>query len=209
MHPDPSFRPKLDAASERAVLEAMVNEIGFGMIFFTTPNGPRVAHAALRSAGAKTGGSAVQFHLARSNALTKHITGQNALVVINGPDAYISPDWYEADDQVPTWNYVSIEMEGPVRMMDADGLTALLDDLSAQNEAPLAPKKPWTRDKMNDATFDKMLSAIVGFELEVKAWRPTFKLSQNKSPEIRERVAVQLEASGQNAMAHLIRGLAL
>jgi transcriptional regulator len=203
MHPDPSFRPKLAPAAERAMLEALISEIGFGMIFFTTPDGPRVAHVALRS----TWDGAVQFHLARSNALTKHLAGQNALAVVNGPDAYISPDWYEVDDQVPTWDYVSVEMEGPVRMMDADGLTALLDDLSAENEARLAPKKPWTRDKIDPVKFDKMHGAIVGFELEVKAWRPTLKLSQNKSPEIRERVAAQLEATGQKAMAHMIRQL--
>jgi transcriptional regulator len=204
MHPNPAFRTKLDPTSERAMLESLVNEIGFGMIFFTTPDGPRVAHAALRS----TGDGAVQFHLARGNALTKHISGQNALVLVNGPDAYISPDWYELDDQVPTWNYISVEMEGPVRTMDADGLTALLDDLSEQNEGRLTPKKPWTRHKMNAATFDKLHGAIVGFELEVKAWRPTLKLSQNKSPEVREKVAAQLEARGQKAMAHMIRQLA-
>ncbi len=201
MHPDPSFRPNSDPTGGDGMLHRLVNDIGFGMIFLTTPSGPRVAHVALRLSD----GGGVQFHLARSNALTAHIAGQTALAVVNGPDAYISPDWYESDDQVPTWDYVSVEMEGPVRMMNAAGLTALLDDLSAENEARLAPKKPWTRDKMDAAKFQKMLGAIVGFELDVKAWRPTFKLSQNKSPAIRQKVTARLEELGQTAMADMIR----
>lgn len=201
MHPNPAFRTKLNAADERLMLEALVREIGFGMIFMTTPDGPRVAHVPLFS----TGDGALQFHLANGNALTKCLAGGTALALINGPDAYVSPDWYSDPSQVPTWNYVSVEMEGPVRKMDDDGLTALLDDLAAQHEERLAPKPAWTRDKMDADTFVKMRGAITGFEMEIKAWRPTLKLSQNKSTEDREAVAGQLEQQGKRAMAHMMR----
>jgi transcriptional regulator len=201
MHPNPAFRIKSDAATERAMIEALVQEIGMGLIFAETPDGPRVGHVALYS----TGDGAVQFHLANGNALTKHLAGKNALLVVNGPDAYISPDWYDGPDQVPTWNYVSIEMEGPVRVMDDEGLTALLDDLSTVNEAKLAPKTPWTRDKMDPAKFDRMLGAITGFEMEVLAWRPTLKLSQNKPDVDRMRAADELEKQGKRAIAHFMR----
>jgi transcriptional regulator len=201
MHPNPAFRIKGDAATERQLMEALVQEIGMGLIFAETPDGPRVGHVALYS----TGDGAVQFHLANGNALTKHLAGKTALLVVNGPDAYISPDWYEGADQVPTWNYVSVELEGPVRAMDSDGLTALLDDLSAVNEAKLEPKKPWTRDKMDPAKFDRMLGAITGFEMEVLAWRPTLKLSQNKPDADRLRAAGELDKQGKRAIAHFMR----
>ena len=141
MHPNSTFRLKGSDADQRATMEALVQEIGFGMVFAQTPDGPRVAQSALFS----TGDGAVQFHLSNGNALTKYLHATDALVVVNGPDAYISPDWYEGANQVPTWNYLSIELEGPVRKMDEDGLVALLDDLSAVNEARLAPKAPWTK----------------------------------------------------------------
>jgi transcriptional regulator len=201
MHPNPAFRTKLNPADERLMLEALLREIGFGMVFFTTPDGPRVAHAALYCAG----DGAVQFHLANGNAITKHLADQNALIVVNGPDSYISPDWYAQEEQVPTWDYVSVELEGPVRKMERDRLIALLDDISRENEERLAPKKPWTRDKMDAVKFDKMLGAITGFEMEVKAWRPTLKLSQTKPLEVRERVADALEAQGKRALAHMMR----
>ena len=201
MHPNPLFRATGSDAQQRALMEAFVQEIGFGMVFAQTPNGPRVGQASLFL----TGDGAVQFHLARGNALTKTLSGTDALIVVNGPDAYVSPDWYEGPDQVPTWNYISIELEGPVRAMDDEGLVALLDDLSAVNEAKLSPKTPWTRDKMDDGKFRKMLGGITGFEMEVMAWRPTFKLSQNKTEAERLRVADELEAQGKKAIAHFMR----
>jgi len=206
MHPDPAFRwPKSNNdhqdADERAALEAMIADIGFGMIFAETPDGPRVAHVPLFS----TGDGALQFHLSRGNALTRHIVEKRALCVINGPDAYISPDWYGVEDQVPTWNYLALELEGNVRQMEREGLIGLLDDLSAQNEANLAPKKPWHRDKMDSAKFDKMVGAIVGFEMEILAWRPTAKLGQNKPAAERENAAAALDATGRRAMAHLMK----
>jgi transcriptional regulator len=201
MHPNSLFRIKGDPASERAMMEALVREIGFGLIFAQTPDGPRVGQVALHS----TSDGAVQFHLANGNALTKYLAGSTALVVVSGPDAYISPDWYDGPDQVPTWNYVSVELEGRVRAMDDEGLIALLDDLSAENEARLEPKTPWTRAKMDASKFDRMLGAITGFEMEVQAWRPTLKLSQNKTDAERLRAADELDKLGKRAMAHFMR----
>lgn len=206
MHPDPAFRwPKSgndhNDADERAALEALIAQIGFGMIFATTADGPRVAHVPVYS----TGDGGLQFHLSRGNALTKSIVGLTALCVINGPEAYISPDWYGIDDQVPTWNYLTLELEGSVREMEREGLIALLDDLAQQNEAKLAPKTPWHRDKMDAGKFDKMVDAIVGFEMAIKAWRPTAKLSQNKPAVARDNAADALDAVGRRAMAHMMR----
>lgn len=198
MHPNAAFRYE-----DRDLLEAMIDEIGFGMVFATTPDGPRVTHVPMLS----TGGGAVQFHLARGNALTKYIDGMTALVVINGPDGYVSPRWYADQSQVPTWNYVSLELEGVVRRMDAEGLIAQLDGLTTQQEARVAAGKPWTMDKMPPEKLRQMLGAIVGFEMEVQAWRPTFKLSQNKDADERARVAAGLDADGSPAIAQLMRTL--
>lgn len=199
MHPDPSFRPKQDD------LPALfVREIAFAGIFAGTPDGPRVAHApVVLSKDATT----LQFHLSRGNGLTKHLDGATALAVVQGPDAYVSASWYVAPDQVPTWNYVAIEMEGIVRKLDDAELVAQLDTLSAQHEARVGANPPWTRDKMSPALFSKMTGAITGFEMRIVAWRSTLKLSQNKAPDERERVAAGIEASGHGALAHLMRQL--
>lgn len=198
MHPDAAFRHE-----DRALLDALIDEIGIGMVFATTPDGPRVAHTPLLS----TGDGAVQFHLSRGNALTRHLDGMTALAVINGPDAYVSPRWYADAQQVPTWNYVSLELEGRVRRMDQDGTAAMLETLTARREAMIEGGAPWTMDKLADDRRRQLLSAITGFELEVQAWRPTFKLSQNKPADERERLAAGLEAQGSPAIAQLMRTL--
>ncbi|MGE3691292.1 MAG: FMN-binding negative transcriptional regulator [Novosphingobium sp.] len=199
MHPNSLYRHE-----DRALLESLIGEIGFGMIFATTPEGPRVAHVPLLW----TGDGAVQFHLARGNALAKYIDGMTALAVINGPDGYVSPRWYADPAQVPTWDYVALELEGRVRRMDQDGLLGLLDALTGRQEARVTGGEPWTMDKMPTDKLRGSLKGIIGFELEVKAWRPTFKLSQNKSSEERARVARGLEAQGSRAIAELMRTLA-
>ena len=127
--------------------------------------------------------------------------------MVQGPDAYVSASWYETPDQVPTWNYVAIEMEGVVSKLDDAALIAQLDTLSASHEARVGANPPWTRDKMNPALFSKMTGAITGFELRITAWRPTIKLSQNKPAAERDRVARGVEASGHGALAQLMRHL--
>jgi transcriptional regulator len=199
MHPASAFRNP-----DRALLETMIEEIGFGMVFAATPDGLRVAHVPLLW----TKDGSLQFHLSRGNAMTKHLNGSPALVVVNGPDGYVSPRWYADPEQVPTWNYVAVELEGRVRRMDGEGLLAQIIALSDKHEARVAAGKPWTMDKLPEAKSRALQAGIVGFELEVLGWRETVKLSQNKSAEERERVAAGLESEGSTGIAALMRTLA-
>ncbi len=198
MHPNAAFRHQ-----DRDLLELLIEQIGFGMVFAQTPDGPRVAHVPLL----RTGSGALQFHLARGNGLTKHLDGSIALIVINGPDGYVSPRWYADPAQVPTWNYVALELEGRVRRLDSEATLAQITTLSDQHEARIAEGQPWTMDKLPPEKLRGMLAAIVGFEVEVTAWRETLKLSQNKDAAERERVAAGLESEGSPAIAQLLRTL--
>ena len=198
MHPNPTFR-----WDDRDAMRDFAAEVGFGMLFMTTPDGPRVAHIPFIFLD----DDRIGFHIARGNALAKHLDGADGLFVVNGPDGYISPDWYGIVDQVPTWNYVALELQGPVAKMDEAALIAQADVLSENREARLAPKPMWTRDKMADGLFDKMLRGISGFEMTISAWRSTVKLGQNKSMEVRAAAANGAEAAGNRAIAHLMRNL--
>lgn len=198
MHPDAAFRWQ-----DRSAMRAFATEVGFGMLFLTTPDGPRVAHVPFVFLDEDH----IGFHIARGNAMTKHLDGAEALFVINGPDGYISPDWYGQSDQVPTWNYMALELQGPVRPLDHVALIDQVDALSEYQEKRLAPKEPWTRDKMSDGLFDKLLRGISGFELDITAWRSTVKLGQNKSAEARAAAADGAQAAGNSSIAYLMRNL--
>jgi transcriptional regulator len=198
MHPNAAFRTQ-----DADLAAALVTEIGFATIFAMTPDGPRVGHAPV----ILDGDNRLLFHLARGNALTRHLGGATALAVVNGPDGYVSPGWYEAANQVPTWNYVAVEMEGQVEQLSRDALIDQVDRLSAHFEARVFPDAPWTRAKMDAAIFSRMLDAISGFAMTVQAWRPTLKLSQNKPAAERARVVDGLRAGGHGALAHLMEQL--
>src|SRR3546814_4058865 len=86
MHPNSAFRPRQDDLAE-----LLVREVGFAAVFASTPDGPRVAHAPVVLSDDRT---TLQFHLARGNALTRHLGGAIALAVVQGPDAYVSESWY-------------------------------------------------------------------------------------------------------------------
>lgn len=196
MHPNPKFR-----WVDREAMADFVRDVGMGLVFAGTADGPRVAHVPVILCEGR-----LQFHLARGNAITRHLDGETALFVVNGPDAYISPGWYGlGPDEVPTWNYVSVEVEGRVRQLDRDSLIAQVDALTAEQESRHAPDAPWTREKADPVRIARMFDAILGFELDPQVWRGTIKLGQNKPAEARLSVADALDAAGRRAIAHLMR----
>lgn len=179
MHPNAAFRPDDTALLDRAA--------GFAHLFAATPAGPMVAHVPTTRHGKE-----LWFHLARANRLFRHLDGATVLASIAGPDGYVTPNWYaRPGDQVPTWNYTVIEVEGIVRPLPEAALLAQLDALADRHE----PRPgPWTRAKTDPARIDAMLRAIGGFAITVTALRGTDKLSQNKAAADRTGVIAGLRA---------------
>jgi len=198
MHPGPKFQWR-----DPDAIRAFVRERSFGTLIAGTPDGPRVAHVPVLFLDDNRLG----FHLALGNALTAHLDGADALFVAQGPDAYISPDWYGSDDQVPTWNYIAAELRGTVRREDDDALLPLVDALSLEHERRLAPKPEWTRDKMKPGLVESMTRGIVAFSLRLSDWQGTRKLGQNKPEAARLSAAQGVELAGNAVMAQWIRDL--
>ena len=197
MHPAADFK-----IEDEALLLAWLAEHPF-MTLAAAPKGrPLVAHAPVVIRRLAQG-LVLDFHISRGNELAAHLAeGFAAVMVALGPDAYISPDWYESADQVPTWNYLTVEAEGLVTALGTEGLVTQLDDLSAQEEARLAPKPPWTRHKMSPGRFDEVARGILGARLAVARLEGTWKLSQNKDAADRTGV---LGALADHPVAGLMR----
>jgi transcriptional regulator len=198
MHPAATFK-----VEDEAALLAHLAAHPFVTLAAAPDGRLRIAHAPV-VVRRLASGLAIDFHVSRGNALAPFLAaGFRGVAVSLEADAYVSPDWYEDADQVPTWNYVSVEVEGPIAMLDEAGLVTLLDDLSAQEEARLAPKPPWTRGKMSPGRFEAMVRAIVGARLTVERLRGVTKLSQNKSEADRAGV---IAALGDHPIGRLMRG---
>jgi len=195
MHPNPAFR-----ASDKDRLIARLGEIAFTRIFLQTPSGPRVAHAPVLVAGPR----AIRFHLANKNDLVRHLDGATALALGEGPNGYLSANWYDdVRGAVPTWNYEAIECEGRVRRLDRNGLVDLLDALAVTLEPRVG--EDWTRVKMEPARFEAMLNAITAFEMTVEAVRGTRKLSQNQPEPVAEKLAARMELQSSAETARAMR----
>ena len=190
MHPNPSFR-----GVEAARNLAFARDRAFGVLTMAGEEGPLVSHIPFLLS--EDGGS-ITAHIVKSNPIWRMLkeSPRPALLAISGPDGYVSPDWYGASDQVPTWNYVAVHLRGEARLADEASLRSHLDALSASFEARLAPKPPWTADKMDEDTLKRMMRMIAPIEMTVADVQGTWKLNQNKPEAQRLGAAAEIEASG-------------
>jgi len=143
----------------------------------------------------------LQGHVARANPIWERFVGANgsggALVVFAGPHGYVSPSWYTSRDQVPTWNYAVVHVEGTGELVeDPAALRAMLGRLVQDNEAGPggAEAAIWSIDELTPETYDRLSQAIVGFEVTIERLVGKFKLSQNRKPDDRDGVLRALDA---------------
>ena len=148
-------------------------------------------------------------HLARANPHWRAIRdGSPGLVVVQGPDAYVSPSFYASKREhgrvVPTWNYSSVHLRGPVRVVDdVDWLRELVGALTDRHEAPRG--EPWAVEDAPSKYVEGQLKAIVGVELVVESVEAKAKLSQNRSVEDRAGVVAGLDGTAGAAVADAMR----
>ncbi len=173
------YTPRHFAADEAAGLD-LIERNGFGTLIMQGADGrPEISHFPFVL---DRDGNRLLAHAARANPIWKLMDGSaEATAVFEGPNAYVSPDWYEKPAaSVPTWNYAVVHVHGRPVALDDDGLIDILVKLTAVHEARLAPKTPWKIDKLEPAFFQGLRKGIVGFALPVERIEAKLKLSQNK-----------------------------
>ena len=194
---------------DHAASLAFAEERGFGTVCAWNGTRPIASSLPFYLSGADDGTVEVLFHVARQNPLAKLADGTTSwLLAVNGPDAYVSADWYLSPDQVPTWLYQSVHLTGTVRVLSDDELAVQIDTLSAKFENWLLPKKPWTSAKMTPARLETMKKAIVGLVMMVEEVEGSFKLNQHKSEADYAAVAGALQErtdTGSQQIAGLMR----
>jgi transcriptional regulator len=150
-------------------------------------------------------------HIAIANPQWKTAAaGAEALAIVQGPQAYISPSWYEAKARhgrvVPTWNYETVHLTGTVTFHpDTEWLRALVTRLTRLHEG--GRERPWAVTDAPPDYIDGQLRAIVGVELMITSIEAKQKLSQNRSELDREGVVAGLRGelgAGPEAIADLM-----
>ncbi len=199
MHSNPVFRGP-DQGTDLAFAAAR----GFGTLVASGADGPLIAAAPFVMGADGT----AELHLMRSNPLARALPARVTMVV-QGPDGYVSPDWYGVPDQVPTWNYVAVHLSGPAEILPDAALRPHLDALSAAFEGRL-DKTPWTSAKMTPGVMERMMRALLPVRLRIEETASTWKLNQNKPAEARRAAADRIGAgigTDLAGLADLMRGL--
>jgi transcriptional regulator len=150
---------------------------------------------------------ALHGHLARNNDQWKLTPEGEALAIVRGPDAYISPGWYAAKAEhgrvVPTWNYVTAHVYGELVVHDDPGWTEdLVRRLTVKHESARA--HPWSVDDAPRAYIEGQLRAIVGIELAITRIEAKAKLSQNRPPLDVDGVIAGLRERGDKESADAV-----
>ena len=188
MHPNPIFH-----SDDQATGLAFARKRGFGILVVTGPDRMLASHIPFVLET-----TVADFHVPRSNAIGRLLRDgpREALLIVSGPDGYISPDWYGAEEQVPTWNYVAVHLRGEIALREAETLRPHLDRLSEVNEERLLPKKPWTLDKNSADGTEKLMRMLLPLRFTIRRIEQTWKLGQNKDAAMREGAAGGLESAG-------------
>jgi transcriptional regulator len=150
---------------------------------------------------------ALHGHVARNNDQWKRPARGESLVIVRGPDAYISPSWYASKAEhgrvVPTWNYVTAHIYGQLVVHDdAEWKEDLVRRLTAKHESKR--EHPWAVDDAPRAYVEGQLRAIVGVELLITRVEAKAKLSQNRPAADVDGVIAGLRERGDMASADAV-----
>src|SRR5258708_37352692 len=150
---------------------------------------------------------ALHGHVARSNPQWKLPARGEALAIVRGPDAYISPAFYASKAEhgrvVPTWNYVTAHVYGELIVHDDAAWTeSVVRRLTAKHEA--GNSRPWSVDDAPRAFIEGQLHAIVGVELLITRIEAKAKLSQNRPVADVAGVIAGLRERGDDGSAGLV-----
>ncbi|MBA4064988.1 MAG: FMN-binding negative transcriptional regulator [Isosphaera sp.] len=200
------YVPPHFAETDRDTLHAFIERHSFGLLVSDVDGGPFATHLPFLLDRAAGPHGTLVGHVARANPHWTELAGQTALAVFTGPHAYVSPTWYEADNVVPTWNYVAVHARGRAALVEDPGeLLDIVRRSVAVYEAGFP--NPWSLDPTGPFV-DRLLAQIVGFRIEIAGIEGKWKLSQNHPAERREKVIRALEADGGSdaaAVAGLMR----
>lgn len=202
------YVPPAFAITDEAEISAVIAANSFATVVSCGKQGLMATHVPVLLDPTRGRHGTLMLHMARANTHWQDLQESEAMVVFQGPHAYVSPRWYASDAAVPTWNYVAVHAYGRTRLIfDRGELRNLVGRLSAHYEAGAAV--PWTLERVPETQLNGLLKAIVGMEIAIERVDAKAKLSQNRKAEDRDGVVRALAASDEAGDRALADAMAL
>ena len=189
------YVPSSFDVSDQGVLDSFIRRYAFATLVTSSSGAPIVSHIPIMLRRNGERGSLIG-HVARANDHWRALNGsQDSLAIFHGPHAYVSPTWYATSPAVPTWNYAVVHVCGkPQVSTDPDFTRTALADLVAEYES--WRDRPWRAADLAPDVLDKLVGAIVAFEMPIEKIEGKFKLGQNRSRDDRLGMLSGLETEG-------------
>ncbi|MEK4149429.1 FMN-binding negative transcriptional regulator [Robertmurraya sp. FSL W8-0741] len=184
------YIPSYFKIDDKATMLSLIKDYSFATLFSIHDGIPVATHLPLILNRDNT---YLYGHFARPNPQWKDIKAQTVLVIFHGPHCYISPSWYETNQAVPTWNYVTVHIYGEVEWVENEQeLNESLHEIVSKYEPP---NSPYNLEEIDDAFLSGMNKGIQGFKIKINKMEGKAKLSQNHPEERQRLVATKLEQS--------------
>ena len=120
---------------------------------------------------------------------------ENVLIIFNGPHCHVSASWYTNPAVASTWNYMTVHAKGKIYFKDELQTKNIVEALTSKYETPGSAA---AFNNLPNEYVDRLVKAIVGFEIEVESIDNVFKLSQNHELETRQSIVKHLNENGSD-----------
>ena len=204
------YLPEIFEEKDQEKLFTLIQSYPFATLICNTSEGIEANHLPFQLIQNQDENTASLIaHIAKNNLLHTQIeNGADVLIIFQGEQGYISPNWYPSKQQhhqhVPTWNYQVVHVKGTITFLsDEKSLRGILAKLTRTHEAKQTV--PW---KMSDAPSEyiaQQLQGIVGIEVKINKMTGKFKLSQNRDKSDALGVVEGLEQQGDRLLGQAIQ----
>lgn len=181
---------------DRQIILDFIEENPFAFMTGSFSTGKQVATQIPILFEERNGELYLQGHIMRNTDHHKaFIENPNTLLVFSGPSCYVSASWYSNPQIGSTWNYMSVHIEGKINFMPNDELIQFMRKLTLKFEEGNTQSQTFY-DNLPDSFLNKMMPAIVGFEIKAEKMENVFKLSQNRDEKSYLNIISKLEERG-------------
>lgn len=165
----------------------------FGILVTNKEGKSCATHIPLEFGTKEDGTEILHAHISKVNEQVSHLEdGAEALCIFNGPHSYISASWYDFEE-VPTWNYVAVQVRGNIKVLNADEVRKSIKILMDKYES--GQKEPVDMDTFSKKTM-RQIRGVVGFEIAITSIHAAKKMSQNRDDKNHAAVVSRLRENG-------------
>jgi len=174
-----------------------LTENSFGILVSQVDGKPWATHIPLELDSDNEGNDILVSHIAKANPQWKQFSeATEVLCIFNGPHSYVSSSWYK-DEEVPTWNYISVHVYGTLKIIDEQAVIAsmhkLVDKYEQNSECPISI------NNLSSKTM-RQVKGVVGFQIKITEIQAAKKLSQGREQD-HPRITEELEKRGPDSIA--------